>query len=112
MTIASIANAPQDQKELSAWAFAHSDIVHRTVTLLNNTKGTSIAIQPLSTVPLFDIRNWLQRVQYVHNAINNTLGTTGNDLTALDPSKPEQVQEWVALVFQEALEWQAQTGIG
>lgn len=111
MALANLANAPLDDNGLNEFSFAHADLVTRTISYLNANKGTNIVVQQLDPVPTFDLNNWLLRVQYTHNNINDALKLKGSDLTGLDINKPEEVKAWTWLVFTDAQAWASATGV-
>ena len=111
MALANLANPPTNENELSSFTFAHADLVARTITHLNENNGTNIVVQQIDPLPVFDLNNWLQRVQYQHNSINDTLNLKGSDLTGLDIKNQEQVKAWTWLVFTDAQAWANRTGV-
>ena len=108
--LADLANPPLDQNGMNTYSFAHSDLCLRTIDYLNNN-GADIEMQNLDPVALFDVQNFLLRLQTVHDFINGVLGIEGFNLLGLNINDPQSIQEWAFNVFSEGQQGEAQTGI-
>lgn len=108
--LANIQNAPTDDQSMNTWSFSHTDLVNATIANLN-TKGKDIVPQIIDPIPLFDQGGYLRRLQTAHDSINSVLGLVGSDLTDVDISKPQQLQAWVNLVYNECFQWTLKTGV-
>lgn len=110
MTVADLANPPLNQNDMNTWTFAHSDLCLRTIDYLND-HGADIEMQSLDPVALFDVQNFLLRLQTVHDGVNANLGIAGFNLLGLNINDPSSIQEWAFNVFSECQQWTAKTGV-
>jgi len=101
--LANLANPPLDPHGLSRWTFSndsnHRDII-QSIAKLNNTT-ILLPIYQLYPVALYDVKNWLQRHQQMHNDMNAVLNLGGSDLSDLNFQDKEQLIGWVELHFSE-----------
>jgi hypothetical protein len=110
--IAALYNIPSDPPSMSRFAFHNRD-QHRQVTAAVEAKfGLTLPEYPIDPIASWDFTNWLYNHQAMHNAVNGLLGTAGNDLTDVDPTKPDQLSAWIQLHAVEHVQWGNILGIG
>lgn len=63
--------------------------------------NVNLTLLPIDPIPLFDLADWARRHQAMHSDANRILGLQGNDLTALDPTRQEDVTVWCEMHARE-----------
>jgi hypothetical protein len=99
--LASLYNVPSDQNGFMELSFANVDEHRKIITAVKNAYGIAIQEYIIDPIPLFDFPAWAYRHQQMHNQQNAVLGIAGNDLTAVDLTKPDELASWVNLHAQE-----------
>lgn len=112
MSIAALFNIPTDQITLSRFSFHNRDAHELVVDGIYKNTGVQLPQYPIDPIDRNDFQSWLYTHQAMHNSINAALNLTGNDLTELDPDKPEQMSVWIQDHASEHLQWGKILGIG
>lgn len=103
----------EDMRSVNEWSFAHADHHLQIINALLAQDSVVAPVYILDPIPFFDMGAWLYQHQTMHNNNNLVLNTnTGNDLTQLDVSKPEEVASWVWLNASEHRLWANALGVG
>lgn len=102
--IAAILNVPAAPEELALWATSHAshhrDIIRRIFELTGQPLNEFI----LDPIDPNDTDVWEAQHQIMHQQMDTILGISGFDLSQVDFSKPELLDPWVQLNFQEHLQ--------
>jgi hypothetical protein len=101
MPLPFILQPPPGKDGFREWMFAHSQDHEEIREGIQTLKGVNLPIYVLDPVSQDDFQGWLERHQQAHNDMNGILNLSGEDLTGLDPSRPEQLQAWMFLNFHE-----------
>jgi len=100
--LASLYNVPQKSTDFLEFSFANMDNHRQIFSAIKAKYGRTLELYPID--PLFpngDAKAYdlitAYNHQIMHDAQNSVLGITGNDLTTVDWTNPEQVSSWVNL---------------
>lgn len=96
--------------ESDRWSFSnsnHHQAVHQAIQAQSLGNLTQYQLWPIRWENPAD---FLLRHQSDHNAINQTLGVAGTDLTGIDFKNKAQVDQWNQAHYDEHKTWQAITG--
>lgn len=63
--------------------------------------NVNLPIFPIDPIPATGFVTWAQVHQSMHSSANGILGLQSDDLTTLDPNKPEDVEVWAYTHAQE-----------
>lgn len=112
MSVASLYNLNLDSPE-SVLEFSFNNQCHHidVQKAIIKTKAINLPLYPIDPIPSFDNVTWLQNHQAMHSAVNGVLGTQSNDLSTLDPTKPEDVEVFTYLHAQEHYRWSIILGV-
>ncbi len=110
--IAALYNIPTDPQTFSRFAFHNRDAHELVVEAIRKNTGLTLPQYPIDPIKLSDFASWLYTHQAMHNAVNGVLNVTGNDLSDMDPSKPEQLVSWIQLHASEHVKWGNILGLG
>lgn len=110
--IAALFNIPGDFATFKRFSFHNNDAHVLASRFLRSQFGLSVDEYPLDPIPENDIEGWLYTHQAAHNAINGALGLSGNDLTAVDVTKKEQLINWIEIHANEHVSWGNILGYG
>lgn len=94
-------NVPTDQNSFMEMSFANVDEHRKIITAVRTLYSITIQEYIIDPIPMFDFSGWAYRHQLMHNQQNAVLGIAGNDLTAVDLTKPDEVAAWTNLHAQE-----------
>lgn len=103
--IGALFNIPTTPQEFMRFAFHNNDAHVLAVRAIKINAGVGLPEYPLDPIPASDFASWLYTHQSAHNAVNEVLGISGNDLTDLDPTKPEEMTYWIQLHASEHVKW-------
>lgn len=110
--IAALFNIPTDPATLLQFSFHNRDQHELVADKIRRNTGVSIPLFPIDPIVINDFENWLYTHQAMHNSVNAALNVAGNDLTNVDPEKPEQLAAWIRLHASEHVQWGNILGIG
>jgi hypothetical protein len=110
--IAALYNIPSDRITLQRYGFHNRDSHDLASDAVFKLTGIAPPRYLLDPIPINDFKSWAYTHQAAHNSINAALGLPGNDLTDVDPTKPEQLASWVQLHAFEHVQWGIFLGIG
>ena len=110
--LASLYNIPTDEETFNRFSFANVDQHRKIISAIRTLYGKSLTEFILDPVPPSDLPAWAYRHQQMHNAQNAVLGIAGNDLTTVDYTRPDEMEDWVQIHAQEHYKAAAQLGIG
>lgn len=71
----------------------------------------NLPLYPIDPIPEFDFVTWLQTHQSMHSDVNGILNVQGQDISAVDPTKPEDVEVWSYQHAQEHYRWSVILGV-
>jgi len=111
MSLASIANVPNDPATFAEWSFSHM-AHHRDINRVI-LQQTRIALPEFSLDP-FNVNDtgvWAYQHQQMHNDFNSVLGIAGNDLVDINFTDPGEFAEWIFLNFTEHYKAGNQLGV-
>lgn len=111
MSLANLYNPPLTPEEFAFWAFSNHAEHRKAIVAVKAQKGTILADRVLSPIPLFDLNNWLQRHQTMHNEMNTATGQIGNNLTEVNLNDREELIDWIELHAAEHRNWSTILGI-
>jgi hypothetical protein len=101
MTLPSLLNPFENERDMARWAFHNKDSHLAIVGALQSQKSLTLntyVIDPMSEV---DMQNWLRRHQNYHNDMVDALGISGSDLSSVDWKDKNQRDAWIRLHFVE-----------
>lgn len=101
MTIATLQNVPQSERDWLAFAFANQDHHNLLNQALQAKTGVNNPPTVLDPIAFFDFENWLRRHAQQHLVYDNTLNLFAPDLTALNIRNKEELTSWVFLHYQD-----------
>jgi hypothetical protein len=110
--IAALYNIPNDPQTLARFAFHNRDAHVLVINAIKAKFGVALPEYPIDPIKMTDFPAWLYTHQSMHNAVNQVLGTPGNDLTDVDPNAPEQLAAWAENHASEHVVWGNLLGIG
>lgn len=96
--LACLLNTPKSNEDWARWGFHHRQS-HDAIVQAINGLGRSLTTYQLDPVLLN--KDWLDRDQQAHNDFNSALRISGADLTEVNFKKPNEVEAWIWLEFQE-----------
>lgn len=109
--LAALYNIPTDVAAVARFSFHNRDAHELVVNKIKELTGVLLPVYPIDPMPANDLQGWLYQHQAMHNSVNSALGTTGNDLSDLDPQKLEQLTNWIQLHAAEHVGWGQILGI-
>jgi hypothetical protein len=101
MSLPQIVSAGRSPEELTKYSFQHArdhDDIDRALAQLG-VVPFAVPLDPMP--PLDNALTWLIQHQQKHNAMNNALGLTGDDLTKHDLNQPEELAAFVGTNYSE-----------
>lgn len=97
MALPTLYNIPTNMRDFAVFSFTNMDEHRKIITSVRSAYNVILQEYIIDPVPFEDFPAWAYRHQQMHNQQNAVLGITGNDLTTVDLSKPDQLASWIAL---------------
>lgn len=101
MAVANLYIVPDSPAALAEWSFANM-ASHRDINrVIYQRSGVNLTEFPLDPFDPKDMGAWLYHHQQMHNSQNIVLGIKGFDLTQVDWSDADNLENWIQLHAQE-----------
>jgi|SRR5581483_4102552 len=104
MSVASIANIPNDQPAMNTWAFSHMAHHRDIIRRIREIYKIYLIEYQLDPMPLYSLGGWAYNHQSMHQQMDAVLNIDGFDLTDVNWQDRTQRAEWIWLNFQEHLQ--------
>jgi hypothetical protein len=104
---AGLLNAPNDERSWDRWSFDLQAQVNEINQAILAQKKVTLPQVQLYPAPLFDIPNWLTRLQAAMDGITGTLGIQNVDVESVDVSQEQARSAWAFSIYQEVYDARA-----
>lgn len=112
MPLADILYPDPTSRGMDVWSFANYQHHQLVIGALQRQKQITQPLFRIWPIAQNNFNDWLEQHQEQHNLTNSALGTSGFDLSSVDPTNKKQFDAFVWIHFIEHRNWAQSLGLG